>query len=207
MQGKPASVRERQSALRAGYRRDPAGAWVLDHAHIAAADLHDPFHGRVRFGSAAQGEAGYSVHGALGGPHDGPVPGDLLCAALASCQESALRMVADVYGVRLTELRIDVQAAVDVRGTLGMAPGVPVGFQSLQVAVRLRAAPDTDPQRLRQVVKAAERACVVLQTLRAGVPATVVVDAAPAAAWPARDGRGEDHVCSSIRLPGRQDAN
>lgn len=179
MAGTPASVRDRQSVLRAGYRRDPASAWVVDQAQVASADLHDPFHGRVRFGGAARAEVGYAVHGALGGPHDAPVPGDLLCAALASCQESALRMVANLYQVRLTELQVDVRAAVDVRGTLGMAD-VPVAFQSLQVAVRLRAAPDTDPDRLRQVVKAAERSCVVLQTLRAGVAATVDVDAASA---------------------------
>lgn len=170
------TVRARQSPLRQAYRQNAALAWVVDHASVQGRDLHDPYHGSVRFGSTSQAEAGFSVHAALGGPHDGPVPGDLLCAALASCQESSLRMVADVYGVELVELKVDVQACVDVRGTLGMNPDVPVAFQALQVQVTLRAAAGTDPQRLRQVLQAAERSCVVLQTLRTGAPVHVVFE-------------------------------
>lgn len=173
----PARVRDRQLPLRASYREDASRAWIVDHARIDSTDLKDPYHGRVRFGSSAMGEAAFSVHAALGGPHDGPVPGDLLCAALASCQESSLRMVAGVYGVELTELAVHVHAGVDVRGTLGMDPTVPVAFQSLQVDVRIRASAGTSPQRLAQVIKAAERACVVLQTLRSGVGVAVEFDA------------------------------
>jgi uncharacterized OsmC-like protein len=170
------TVRERQGPLRSEYRSDPARAWVVDRAVIESRDLHDPFHGDVRFGSSATGDAHYAVHHAIGGPHDRGVPGDLLCAALAACQESSLRMVADVYGIELTELKIEVQAGVDVRGTLGMDPKVPVAFQGMQIAVRLRAAPGTDPDRLKLLFKSAERACVVLQTLRSGVPVTVEFD-------------------------------
>lgn len=169
-------VRERQAPLRDIYRQDAARAWIVDHASIESRDLHDPFHGQVRFGSVSTGETGFAVHGALGGPHDGPVPGDLLCAALASCQESSLRMVADVFGVRLVQLKVEVRAGVDVRGTLGMDPRVPVAFQWFQVDARLRAHPDTRPERLTQVIKAAERACVVLQTLRLAVPVEIRFD-------------------------------
>jgi uncharacterized OsmC-like protein len=173
---KPANtVRARQASLRAAYREDAGRAWIVDHASIESRDLHDPYHGRVSFGSRDAAEADFSVHAALGGPHDRPVPGDLLCAALASCQESSLRMVADVYGVALTHLKVDVQAGVDVRGTLGMDPKVPVAFQSLGVQVTLRVTPQTDPHRLRQMLQAAERSCVVLQTLRSGVPVTVSI--------------------------------
>lgn len=170
-------VRERQASLRGIYREAPAKAWVVDHACIESRDLQDPFHGTVRFGSVSTAEATYAVHGALGGTHDGPVPGDLLCAALASCQESSVRMVSNVFGVRLTALKVDVQAGVDVRGTLGMDPNVPVGFQWFRVDVRVRVGNGTPPDRLKQVVKAAERSCVVLQTLRRGVPVTVMFDA------------------------------
>jgi uncharacterized OsmC-like protein len=172
-------VRERQAPLRSIYREEAARAWVVDHASIESRDLEDPFHGTVRFGSVSTAEAAYAVHGALGGVHDGPVPGDLLCAALASCQESSVRMVSNVFGVRLTELKVDVQAGVDVRGTLGMDPKVPVGFQWFRVDVRLRAGSGTPADRLRQVIKAAERSCVVLQTLRLAVPVTVTFDASP----------------------------
>lgn len=177
MDATAAVVRERQAPLRGIYRKSAARAWVVDHAGIESGDLHDPFHGRVRFGSVSTAEAVYAVHGALGGTHDAPVPGDLLCAALASCQESSMRMVSNVFGVALTALKVDVQAGVDVRGTLGMDPKVPVGFQWFRVDVRVRAGAGTPPDRLKQVIKAAERSCVVLQTLRLGVPVIVTCDA------------------------------
>jgi uncharacterized OsmC-like protein len=169
-------VRERQAPLRARYRALPEQAMVVDHASIVSADLGDPLHGRVRTGSSSVADIAFAVHQAIGGLHDAPVPGDLLCAALASCQESSLRMVANVYGVVLEELSVEVHAHVDVRGTLGMNPAVPVGFQAIGVHVRLRAAPGTPPARLRQCCRAAERACVVLQTLRSGVPVDLVLD-------------------------------
>jgi uncharacterized OsmC-like protein len=173
------AVRERQAPLRSIYREAAERAWVVDHASIESRNLQDPFHGRVRFGSVSTAEAAYAVHGALGGPHDGPCPGDLLCAALASCQESSLRMVANVFGLRITALKVDVQAGVDVRGALGMDPNVPVAFQWVRVDVRLRVERGTTPDRLAQVIKAAERSCVVLQTLRLAVPVTVTFDAGP----------------------------
>ncbi|MET0544457.1 MAG: OsmC family protein [Variovorax sp.] len=170
-------VRARQAPLRATYRSDPAQALVTDIAWTQGeGDLASPMLGRVHFGSHAAAHADYGVHHAIGGTHVAPVPGDLLCAALASCQESSLRMVADVLGIELVRLGVTVRGHVDVRGTLG-DPLVPVAFHSFEVSVQLRVAPDTHPQRLRQLYRAAERACVVLQTLRAGVPVSVAFDA------------------------------
>lgn len=172
----PCDVRALQAPLRTDYARDPLRATVVDVAWTNGGDSATPMLGRVHFGSHATSSVEYGVHAAIGGTHAAPVPGDLLCAALASCQESSLRMVSNVLGVRLLELRVEVCAVVDVRGTLGMNVSVPVGFQSLKVDVRMRAAPGTHPQRLRQMIRAAERACVVLQTLRTGVPVKLELD-------------------------------
>ena len=170
------NVRALQAPLRTGYVQNPSDAAVTDLAWTEGGDNADPMSGSVHFGSHATAQLDYGVHRAIGGTHIAPVPGDLLCAALASCQESSLRMVANVLGVRLLELRVEVRAVVDVRGTLGMNAQVPVGFQSMHVSVRLRPAPETQPARLRQMLRAAERACVVLQTLRDGVATTVDID-------------------------------
>jgi uncharacterized OsmC-like protein len=183
---RPTDVRSRQAPLRTRYRQDPRAAVVVDHAVIEADALHDPLHGQVIAGSTATSAIEFAVHGAIGGLHDRPVPGDLLCAALASCQESSLRMVANVFGVRIESLSVQVHAEVDVRGTLGMAPGVPVGFQSIRIDVSLRVAADTAPRLLRQLCKTAERACVVLQTLRAGVPVAVAIDVGTALSAPSQ---------------------
>ncbi|MES2786095.1 MAG: OsmC family protein [Pseudomonadota bacterium] len=171
-----AQVRTRQATLRSTYRGDPAQALVTDQAWTTGAgDMTSPMLGRVHMGTHAAAQLDYGVHHAIGGTHLAPVPGDLLCAALAACQESSLRMVAAVLGVRLLQVGVSVRGHVDVRGTLG-DPLVPVAFQSLEVSVQLRAAPHTEPQRLRQLFRAAERSCVVLQTLRSGVPVSVELD-------------------------------
>ena len=106
------------------------------------------------------------MHAALGGPHDAPTPGDILCAALAACQESSIRMIANSLSVTLEHLEVMVEARVDVRGTMMVDPNVPVGFQGITVTVDLRVA-DGTPKRLSETLRRyAETCCVVLQTLR-----------------------------------------
>ena len=128
-------VRALQAPLRCAYARDPVRAAVVDVAWTEGGDSTNPMSGRVHFGSHATSSVEYGVHQAIGGTHAAPVPGDLLCAALASCQESSVRMVANVLGVRLLELRVDVRATVDVRGTLGMNSLIPVELQTLRAGV------------------------------------------------------------------------
>ncbi len=171
-------LRQRQAALRNSYRQNPALARVTDHASTGSVGLQEPFHGEVRVGGGPTVPFGFAVHHALGGPHDAPCPGDLLCAAIASCQEASLRMVATGLQVDITELQVHARGDVDVRGVLGMDPTVPVGFQSFAVDVRLRVVPSTEPQRLVQLTRTAERSCVVIQTLNRCVPVKVTFDAA-----------------------------
>lgn len=106
------------------------------------------------------------VHRAVGGLHDAPTPGDILCGALAACQDSAVRMVANLLGVELELLEVDVSGEVDVRGTMAIDKQVPVGFQTMRCNVRLKAKPGTDPALLEKLRIAAEQCCVVQQTLR-----------------------------------------
>jgi organic hydroperoxide reductase OsmC/OhrA len=37
-----------------------------------------------------------------------PNPGDLLCAALANCEDATVRMIADILGVTILDLRVEV---------------------------------------------------------------------------------------------------
>ena len=107
------------------------------------------------------------VHGAIGGMHDAPMPGDILCAALAACQDSAVRMVANLLDIDLEFISVEVTGGgVDVRGTMAIDKQVPVGFQSRRCVARLRAKEGTKPERLEKLRLAAEHCCVVQQTLR-----------------------------------------
>ncbi len=182
-EGAGEGVRQRQRELGDHYRREHEAAWTIDHATTAAVNRPedgglDPLHTRVEVGSGAAATAmPIALHRAVGGFGELPVPGDVLCAALASCTDSTIRVVANAFGIELLELAVEVRAEVDVRGTLCISPEVPVAFQQIHADVRLRAAPGTSPARLERLVKTAEHCCVVLRTLRDGVPVSVTCDA------------------------------
>jgi len=65
---------------------------------------------------------------------------------------------------------------VDVRGSMAVDRDAPVGFQSMECRMRLGVAPGTDPDLCRRLLTEAERLCINVQTLRAGVPVDVSFD-------------------------------
>lgn len=169
-----ASVHESQKPLKAKYRETPGSAMIVDHARTSGKPASDPFHSTVEPMDGCGVSVPVGVHGAVGGLHDAPTPGDLLCAALAACQDSAVRMVANLLGVELLELEVRVTATVDVRGTMAMDASVPVGFQSMTCDVRMKAKEGTSPDLLQKLQFAAERCCVVQQTLKSPPPVKTV---------------------------------
>lgn len=167
---KVVDVRARQQPLRDRYKVAPAEAVITDHARTIKGVETDPFHGTVMPGSQDYGVVWpFGIHRAVGGDHDGPNPGDLLCAALAACLDSTIRIIANRLAITLVSLEVDVTAVVDVRGTLVVDRAVPVGFQTMRCHVNIQAAEGTDPGLVEKLLAAAEYSCVNLQTLRSGV--------------------------------------
>jgi uncharacterized OsmC-like protein len=164
-------VARRQAPLRTLYDESPQAALTRKTARTSAARLaaSDPFHGEVEVGQGYGTWVRFGLDRHVGGLHDAPNPGDLLCAALAACEDGTLRMIANLLGVELSELEVEVNGELDVRGCLGARPDVRVGFGTLECRVRLAAVEGTDPRRLDALRNAAERFCVNLDTLRAGV--------------------------------------
>lgn len=162
----PPSVRDAQKPLRSRYRREPKLALVIDHAKTSGSQASDPFHSRVEPMDGCGVSVPVGVHAAVGGPHDAPTPGDLLCAALAACQDSTIRMVANSLGIELLEVEVSVTATADVRGTLAMDRTVPVGFQSIRCEVKMRVKDGTPQQQVERLQVAAKHCCVVQQTLK-----------------------------------------
>jgi uncharacterized OsmC-like protein len=160
-------VTSRQEPLRRRYREKPEQAQIVDHARAASIN-RNPFHGAV---VAGDGEISldFGIHRAIGGDHDLQNPGDMLCAALAACLDSTLRMIAARMGIALKSLAVEVKAFVDVRGCLMVDHQIPVGFQRIDVDVLIEAKADTDPAQISRLTSVAERCCVVLQTLRSDI--------------------------------------
>ncbi len=160
------TVRERQSLLMRKYRTEPADALITDRAITFDGNRTDPFHGFVRMGrDELETVQAFGIHHAVGGYHDLPNPGDLLCGALAACLDSTLRIIAERMRIPILKLEIEVTATVDVRGTLCIERHVPVGFQQMQSKIILEVPPQVLPSTKQRLVEAAEHCCVNLQTL------------------------------------------
>jgi uncharacterized OsmC-like protein len=170
------AVLQRQAPLRAAYKEHPEQALILKRAWTMFDAQQDAFHGVVVPGEPYRVSWQYGIDRAIGGLHDAPNPGELLCAALASCQDGTLRMIADLLGVKLRQVEVEVTGKVDVRGSMAVDLQVPVGFESLQCRVRFQVAPGTPPELCQRLIAQAERSCINLHTLRAGVPVDASFD-------------------------------
>ena len=80
-----------------------------------------------------------------------------------------IRIIADRLEIPIARLQVSARAEVDVRGTLLVDRDVPVGFQKMTCEVRVETAINVPVEKMRLLLAAAERRCVVLQTLRSGV--------------------------------------
>ncbi len=118
----PISVRDRQAPLRTSYAHTPKAAWVYDHAQTSSREVmaQHPIHGHVACGEGIPIDVPISVHSAVGGESDFPCPGEILAAALASCLDTAIRMIANIKGGKLAELSVRASLGADVRGILMM---------------------------------------------------------------------------------------
>jgi uncharacterized OsmC-like protein len=176
MSQKTSLVGERQARLRRAYVEDPERARTPHGAATAKSPETDALHSVVHMGNGYGVCQRTGIDRAIGGDHDLPNPGDLLCAALAACEDGAIRIIADLLGVPILDLRVEVTGDVDVRGCLAIDRSVKVGFQSLTCRVHLRVPSHIDPKRVSMLQTQAEQSCVNLDTLRSGVPVDVAFD-------------------------------
>jgi uncharacterized OsmC-like protein len=163
-------VRARQAPIRQHYLDDPDGAVVVLRVHGAEGDLTDPLHVVVSAESVPNAPLRSGAHPAVGGDGDVLCSGDLLLAALAACQETTVRMVAANMGIDLEKLEISVEADWDPRGTLAMGKEYPVGITAIRAHTHVVVRGDEREERATRLLRSAERYCVILQTLQAGVP-------------------------------------
>jgi uncharacterized OsmC-like protein len=156
------TLRERQAPLKARYESDPESA-KLTITVRSTTDGNDPT--KVRIITEAGGvDYDVGAHPYAGGEGDLACSGDLLLASLAACQEVTLRMVAAAMGITLDAVELTVEGDMDFRGTMGVDPETPVGFQRIRTFVKVSA--DAPEDRLERLFQRAERYCVVNSTLR-----------------------------------------
>jgi uncharacterized OsmC-like protein len=171
-------MNQRRAALIRTYRKQPERAMIQDGARTVQTRYAptDPLHSEVEIGLGYGVTTPVGVHRGLGGLHDFPNPGDILCSALAACADSTIRQIAGQLNVEVRALEVSVAGDIDLRGTLCVSSEVPVRFQQMSVSVRLELGPNTPPRMKEKLLAASEHCCVVLRTLRQGVPVKIELD-------------------------------
>jgi uncharacterized OsmC-like protein len=154
---KAADLRAAQAPLKDKYRQTPDAALITLSAK-----------GRIGEGVSCSVEAGKALvvaglHPATGGNGLSACSGDMLLEALVACAGVTLNAVATALGIELRDASLHAEGDLDVRGTMGVAKDVPVGFQN----IRLKFTLDTDASDddLATLLRLTERYCVVYQTL------------------------------------------
>ncbi|HEY7349210.1 MAG TPA: OsmC family protein [Ktedonobacterales bacterium] len=154
------NLREKQKPLKQQYRQEPERAIITLTARGDQTDT--PVACNVDLGRAIyQAEA----HPGVGGPGAGACSGDLLLGALAACAQLTTQMVAEAMGIKTEKINVTVEGDLDLKGTLGVDPTVPVGFLAIRTRFDI-VAPDASPEQLAALREKAEKYCVVLSTLR-----------------------------------------
>src|SRR5215468_9358311 len=121
-------IRTLQRPLKDTYRQAPASSRITLVAHGRQTDA--PISCSVDIGRAIyQAEA----HQGVGGAGTGACSGDLLLGALAACAQITCQMVAAAMGIPTKKIEVNVEGDLDLRGTLGLAKDVPVGFENIRL--------------------------------------------------------------------------
>lgn len=100
---------------------------------------------------------------AEGGGGDGTPPEQMVRAGLGASLAIGYRLWGARLGVDIDAVEIDVVCESDTRGQLGIAEGVPAGWQRILIDVRIRSA--ATEAEVRRVVETADRLSPMLANL------------------------------------------
>ncbi len=153
------TFRTTQEPIKELYRKDAKAAFLTLKAKGAANDPAVACKVETGRGLALAG-----IHPKAGGSGLELCSGDMLLEALIACAGVSMRAAAAVLEIPIKSAVVSAEGDVDLRGTLGVTEGVPVGFKE----IRLRFDVDTDaPQnKLDQLLELTDRYCVVFQTIQ-----------------------------------------
>jgi len=182
------TLRESQRPLKAAYRKEPEKAQLTLTARASQVP-GDALSCSIDIGRAIY-EAG--AHAGVGGHGTAACSGDLLLGALAACTQITAQMVAASLGLKVLSLDVRVEGDLDLRGTLGIDPSVPVGFQAIRSTIEV--AGEVTDKELETLKTLTERYCVVLSTLRQPAETSV--------SWETRPSTGSGRAGGSVHGAG-----
>jgi uncharacterized OsmC-like protein len=152
-------IRSLQRPFKEQYRKDPNSSRITLKAQGSQTDT--PLSCSVDIGRALYES---QAHTGVGGAGTAACSGDLLLGALAACAQITCQMVATALGIVTQKIEVTVEGDLDLRGTLGIAKDVPVGFEQIRLAFAIDA-PEATPEQIALLKEKTEQYCVVMQTL------------------------------------------
>jgi uncharacterized OsmC-like protein len=85
-----------------------------------------------------------------------------------------MRAAAAVLEIPIKSAEVSAEGDVDLRGTLGVTEGVPVGFKDIRLQFDIDS--DATKAELDQLIELTDRYCVILQTIQNGPRTTVTLN-------------------------------
>jgi uncharacterized OsmC-like protein len=152
-------LRSVQKPLKDKYSSDPASSRITLKAK--GGQTETPIECSVAIGRAMYNA---QAHKGVGGAGTAACSGDLLLGALSACAQITCQMVAAALGIPTERIEVTVEGDLDLRGTLGIAKEVPVGFEGIRLRFNITA-PNATAEQLRALRERTEQYCVVMQTL------------------------------------------
>ena len=152
-------IRAAQRPWKEKYRSDPSGGRITLRA--GGSETGTPLGCSVDIGRAVYAA---EAHTGAGGPGTAACSGDLLLGALAACAQLTCQLVAAAMGIATEKIHVEVEGDLDLRGTLGVARDVPVGFEQIRLRFEV-VAPEATAEQLSDLQRKTEQYCVVMQTL------------------------------------------
>ncbi|WP_210480739.1 OsmC family protein [Naasia sp. SYSU D00948] len=105
---------------------------------------------------------------ALAGDDAAPSPVEYALGALSSCQVVVYRLYAQALGIRLDEVKVDVEGDLDARGLFGIDASVRPGFRDIRITITLEG---PEPrERYEELRAAVDAACPVLDLFANATP-------------------------------------
>lgn len=129
-------IRSAQKPLKEQYRSNPNSSRITLVAK--SGQTGTPVACSVDIGRALY-EA--QAHVGVGGSGTAACSGDLLLGALAACAQITCQMVTAAMGIKTERIEVTINGDLDLRGTLGIAKDVPVGFDQIRVRFDVAAPP------------------------------------------------------------------
>jgi uncharacterized OsmC-like protein len=148
-----------QKPLKDQYRKDPSASRITLKAR--GGQTETPIACSVAIGRSIHSA---EAHPGVGGAGTAACSGDMLLGALSACAQLTCQMVAAAMGIPTERVEVTAEGDLDLRGTLGIAKDVPVGFERIRLRFDIDA-PKATPEQLHSLQEKTEQYCVVMQTL------------------------------------------